>query len=518
MNWFDSWALTLTVLIPAVGAVVLLLIPRVEEETIKLVALVATLATFAASVVIAFRFEYDHSSLLQFDVDKRWIDVINSRYHVAVDGISLPLLLLSAFITLLCVVYSWNHFPEPHNPKAFLALVLILEVGMNGTFIAQDLILFFVFFEIVLLPMFFMIGVWGGPNREYASIKFFLFTLFGSALMLLSFLALYFKVDVNTQAGGIQHSFDMVLLTKAAGAGLVHSTQMLIFAGMFLGFAIKVPMFPFHTWLPDAHTEAPTVGSVLLAAILLKLGAYGFIRIALPVLPSAAKDWAPWIGGLAVIGIIYGALGCLAQTDMKRLIAFSSVAHMGFVMLAISTMTSFGINAAIFGMVAHGLITGMLFFLAGSVQHNYGTREMSRLGGLLTQAPKMGWILGFCVMASLGLPGLAGFWGEFPAILSAFNPAPGLSQPLFRTYMVIAAIGTVLAAGYLLWMLQKVAFGVPKAEFEHEHIHDVTSYEWAAWIPILALIVALGVFPNIVFHVTDDAVTQVTDTIANVIR
>ena len=518
MNWFDSWALTLTVLIPAVGAVVLLLIPRAEEKAIKQVALLTTVATFAATIAIAFRFKYDHSSVLQFNVDKRWIDVINSRYHVALDGISLPMLLLSAFITLLCVIYSWNHFPEPHNPKAFLALVLLLEVGMNGTFIAQDLILFFVFFEIVLLPMFFMIGVWGGPNREYASIKFFLFTLFGSALMLLSFLALYFKVDVNPHLAGIQHSFDMVLLTKAAGAGLVHSTQLLIFGGMFLGFAIKVPMFPFHTWLPDAHTEAPTVGSVLLAAILLKLGAYGFIRIALPMLPKAASSWAPYIGGLAVIGIIYGALGCLAQTDMKRLIAFSSVAHMGFVMLAISTMTSFGINAAIFGMVAHGLITGMLFFIAGSVQHNYGTREMSRLGGLLTQAPKMGWILGFCVMASLGLPGLAGFWGEFPAILSAFNPAPGLSQPLFRFYMVVAAIGTVLAAGYLLWMLQKVAFGVPKAEFEDAHIHDVSSFEWAAWIPILVLIVVLGVFPNIVFHATDGAVTHVTDAIASVIK
>jgi len=418
---------------------------------------------------------------------------------------------------VLCVIYSWNHFPEPHNPKAFLALILVLEVGMNGTFVAQDLILFFIFFEVVLLPMFFMIGVWGGPNRIYASVKFFLFTLFGSALMLLSFLALYFEVDVAPNVPGAQHSFDMVLLSRAAGAGLVHSTQLIIFAGLFLGFAIKVPMFPFHTWLPDAHTEAPTVGSVLLAAILLKLGTYGFVRIALPMLPEAARSWAPWIGLLAVIGIIYGALCCLAQTDMKRLVAFSSVAHMGFVMLAIATLTSFGLNAAIFGMVAHGLITGMLFFIAGSVQHNYGTREVSRLGGLLSQAPKMGWILGFCAMASLGLPGLAGFWGEFPALLSAFQPGGGLSDPLFRTYMVIGAIGTVLAAGYLLWMLQKVAFGTPKPEFANAHMHDVNAFEWTAWLPILVLILALGIFPNIIFHVTDQAVVRTTAGMAKVI-
>src|SRR6201999_287558 len=266
--------------------------------------------------------------------------------------------------------------------------ILLLETGMIGTFVAQDLILFFIFFEVVLLPMFFMIGVWGGPNREYASIKFFLFTLFGSALMLLSFLALYFKVDVP----GVGHTFDMVLLSHAAGAGLVKSTGLIIFGGLFIGFAIKVPMFPFHTWLPDAHTEAPTVGSVLLAAIMLKLGTYGFIRIALPILPKAAEEWAPWIGLLAVIGIIYGALCCLAQRDMKRLIAFSSVAHMGFVMLGIATLTDFGLNAAVFGMVAHGLITGMLFFLAGSIQERYNTREMSRLGGVLTQAPHIGWL------------------------------------------------------------------------------------------------------------------------------
>jgi NADH-quinone oxidoreductase subunit M len=500
-SWFDSWALSLVVFTPAVGAIICILIPRTQETAIKWVALLTTIVTFGWLIAILSRFHYNHASLLQFQVNKEWIPTINSRYHLGVDGISLPLLALSAFITVLCVIYSWDHFPEPYNPKAFLALILVLEVGMNGTFVAQDLILFFVFFEIVLLPMFFMIGVWGGPNREYASIKFFLFTLFGSALMLVSFLALYFESGL--------HTFDMVALSNphTAGANIAHGAQLLIFAGMFLGFAIKVPMFPFHTWLPDAHTEAPTVGSVLLAAILLKLGTYGFIRIALPMLPYAARQWAPWIGLLAIIGIIYGALGCLAQRDMKRLIAFSSVAHMGFVMLGIATLTTFGINAAIFGMVAHGLITGMLFFIAGSVQHNYGTRQLSRLGGLLKQAPHMGWILGFCAMASLGLPGLAGFWGEFPAILSTFNPGGDMSQPLFRTYMVIAAVGTVLAAGYLLWMLQKVAFGVPKAEFEHAHVHDVNPFEWTAWVPILLLIVALGVFPNIIFHVTDPPVS-----------
>jgi NADH-quinone oxidoreductase subunit M len=337
-SWFDSWALTLVVFTPAIGAVIAMLIPREYEETIKQVALLTTLATLGFTIATLAKFDYGKTSTLQFSVNKNWIDVINSHYHVAVDGISLPMVALSSFITVLCVIYSWNHFPEPHNPKAFLILILVLEVGMNGTFVAQDLILFFVFFEIVLLPMFFMIGVWGGPNREYASIKFFLFTLFGSALMLLSFLALYFKVNVP----GVGHTFDMVLLSHAHGAGLAHGTQLLIFGGLFIGFAIKVPMFPFHTWLPDAHTEAPTVGSVLLAAILLKLGVYGFIRIALPILPDAAKSWAPWIGLLSVIGIIYGALGCLAQKDMKRLIAFSSVAHMGFVMLGVATLTKQG--------------------------------------------------------------------------------------------------------------------------------------------------------------------------------
>jgi NADH-quinone oxidoreductase subunit M len=509
VDWFDSWGVTLAVFLPAAGMVIVLAIPKAQERALKVTTLATTLATLAVGIAMLARFDYDRTGTLQFDVNKSWIDVINSRYHMGVDGISLPLLLMTMLITVMCVIYSWDHFPDPRTPKAFLALILLLETGMNGTFCAQDLILFFIFFELVLLPMFFMIGVWGGPNREYASIKFFLFTLFGSALMLLSFLALFFLSDPQT--------FDIPRLAAQGGGGIVASTQNLIFVGMFLGFAIKVPMFPFHTWLPDAHTEAPTVGSVLLAAVLLKLGAYGFIRIALPILPQAAHDWAPWIGLLAVIGIIYGALCCLAQRDMKRLIAFSSVAHMGFIMLGIATLTNFGINAAIFGMVAHGLITGMLFFLAGSVQERYETREISRLGGLLVQAPRLGWILGFCAMASLGLPGLAGFWGEFPALLSAYNPAAGISELTFRVYMVVGAVGTVLAAGYLLWMFQRVAFGKVKAEFEHAHVHDVHWPEWLAWTPLLIGIVVLGIYPNLIFRVTDGAVTNLAHGMARAI-
>src|SRR5829696_8173975 len=485
--------------------VVVLAIPKAQERALKVTTLATTLATLAVGIGMLARFDYDRTGALQFQVNKSWIDVINSRYHMGVDGISLPLLLMTMLITVMCVIYTWDHFPDPRTPKAFLALILLLETGMNGTFCAQDLILFFIFFELVLLPMFFMIGVWGGPNREYASIKFFLFTLFGSALMLLSFLALFFLSDPQT--------FDIPRLAAQGGGGLVTSTQNLIFVGMFLGFAIKVPMFPFHTWLPDAHTEAPTVGSVLLAAVLLKLGTYGFIRIALPILPQAAHDWAPWIGLLAVIGIIYGALCCLAQRDMKRLIAFSSVAHMGFVMLGIATLTDFGINAAIFG---------MLFFLAGSIQERYETREISRLGGVLTQAPHLGWLLGFSAMASLGLPGLAGFWGEFPAILSAYEPKlpfglwDGLDGTLttFRVYMVIAAVGTVLAAGYLLWMFQRVAMGKVKPEFENAHIHDVHVSEWVAWAPILLLIVALGLYPQLLFKMTDLPVTHLVNGIS----
>ncbi len=510
-DFLTGWGLSLMVFLPLAGALVMMLIPKAEEQLIKVVALGSTLASAAFGIAMLADFDYGHGDQLQFVVNKSWIEVISSRYIVGLDGLSLPLVALTLLVTPLVIIYSWDHFPEPRNPKAFLILILVLHTGMLGSFVAQDLILFFVFFEVVLLPMYFMIGVWGGEERQYASIKFFLYTLFGSALMIVSFLAVFFA------AGG--ETFSMAELAERIAnpaqfhlAPVVLSTQVLIFGGMFMGFGIKVPMFPFHTWLPDAHTQAPTQGSVILAAVLLKLGTYGFIRVALFILPEAAVEWAPWIGLLAVIGIIYGALGCLAQTDMKRLIAFSSVAHMGFVMLGISSLTTFGLNAAVFGMVAHGLITGMLFFVAGSVKERFHTLEIKRLGGLLLQAPKMGWILGFCTMASLGLPGLAGFWGEFPAILSVYNPGAGLSEELFRAYMVIAAIGTVLAAGYLLWLLQRTAFGTPSEEFADEHIHDVHLTEWLAWAPMLVLILVLGVYPNLIFHVTDPVLTAMGDT------
>jgi NADH-quinone oxidoreductase subunit M len=497
-----NWALTVGTFVPLVGALIMLFIPKAEEALIKSVAIATAIATLAVGIYTMIQFDFGNAGTMQFVAQHEWISVIKSSYFIGIDGISLPLYLLSMVITVLVMIYSWDHVPSPGNPKAFFILMLILQTGMAGTFISRDLILFFVFFELVLLPMYFMIGVWGGENRQYASLKFFLYTMFGSALMLVAFLALFFKTGAE--------SFSIPFLIEQ-GMNISRTTQIWIFAGMFVGFAVKVPMFPFHTWLPDAHTQAPTQGSVILAAVLLKLGTYGFVRIAIPVLPEAAKAWAPYIGGLAVIGIIYGSFGCLAQTDMKRLIAFSSVAHMGFVMLGISTLTPFGLNAAMFGMVAHGLITGMLFFVAGSVKERYHTLEIKRISGMLLQMPKMGWILGFCAMASLGLPGLAGFWGEFPAILSAYQPAPGLSVTVFRTYMVIAAIGTVFAAGYLLWLFQRIAFGEPTSEFAAGHghdedIHDVNKFEWIAWTPLLIAIVVFGVYPQLMFKVLDPAV------------
>jgi NADH-quinone oxidoreductase subunit M len=502
MSGWDGWAITIATFLPILGALVILAVPKENDRLVRALGILFTGAALVVSIAIAIGFNYSQGGL-QFVADVSWIPVIGARYHVGIDGISIPLYVLTFLLSFLCAIYTWRYVPEPGRTKAFLALTLLLETGMAGTFIAFDLILFFVFWEMVLVPMYFLIAIWGSANRAYASIKFFLYTLFGSIFMLLGFLAMYFK-------GPLPHTFDMVRLQAfAATGGFTHDFQLVVFGAVALGFAVKVPMWPFHTWLPDAHTEAPTIGSVLLAGIMLKMGTYGFIRIALPMLPYGAQKFAPWIGLLAAIAIVYAALACLAQKDLKRLIAFSSVGHMGFVMLGIATLTTIGIQAAIFGMVAHGVITGMLFFCVGSIYDRYHTREIADIGGGMSEGmPKLAGIFAFVAIASLGLPGLAGFWGEVMALLSSFSPntALGLSTSLYRGFMIAGGIGTILTAGYFLWMLQRVNLGVMPQRWKEHPFRDTLAVEWVSWLPLLIGILLLGIFPSIIFNVTDNGV------------
>ena len=499
----QGWLLTVALFLPILGAGVLAAMPAAKEQLIKRTAVVWTGFSFVVVAVITAGFDFNRTGDLQYETNVGWIDSIGAGYHLGIDGISVPLFFLTYLLTFLCAIYTTKHIPNPGKPKGFLALMMLLQTGMAGTFVAFDLILFFVFWELVLVPMYFMIGIWGGPRREYASVKFFLYTLFGSVFMLIAFLAIYFQAGATT--------WDIIELQQMDVIGSL-TFQTWAFAGIFLGFAIKVPMWPFHTWLPDAHTEAPTVGSVLLAGVLLKMGTYGFIRIALPILPDGAIRFAPVIGVLAVIGIIYGSLCCLAQTDVKRLIAFSSVGHMGFVMLGIAAMNETGIQAALYGNIAHGVVTGMLFFLAGSLHERYHTREIAEIGGgMLVKMPRYGALLVYVSMASLGLPGLAGFWGEFTALWAAIEPAPFLAENyggLYLALVVGGAIGTVLTAGYFLWLMQRVGLGMPTAKWAGEDLDDVQTLEWVSWTPLLLIILIMGVFPIVVFGVQDAAVAN----------
>jgi NADH-quinone oxidoreductase subunit M len=500
--------LSATVFLPLIGAGIIALIPKRSEDTAKPVALWVTLISFVLSLVVLIGWLAQGrpgGGELAYEVNVPWIPAIGANYHVGIDGISMPLFVLTYLLCFLCSIYAFHHIEDPGKPKAFLSLMLMLQTGMAGCFIAFDLILFFVFWELVLVPMYFMIGIWGGPRREYAAVKFFLYTLFGSVFMLVAFLGLYFVSEPNT--------FDIPTLI-AQGGNFSRTFQILAFLGIGLSFAIKAPMWPFHTWLPDAHTEAPTVGSVLLAGILLKMGTYGFVRIALPILPEGAVFWAPVIAVLAVIAIIYGSLCCLAQTDLKRLIAFSSVGHMGFVMLGIASLNPVGINAAIFGMVAHGVITGMLFFIVGSVKERYHTRAIAEIGGgMLQTLPRMGMLFTYVAIASLGLPGLAGFWGEMFALLGAWNPAPALVDAgyltLYRVLVVIGAFGTVLTAGYFLWMLQRVNMGNAPERWANHGLGDVSPIEIGSWAPLLALILILGVLPFLMTGMTNGDVVNI---------
>jgi NADH-quinone oxidoreductase subunit M len=490
-------ALPILLAVPAVGAAVLAVAP-VTDRVARLLGVVTSAATLAVGVFVAAEFDYNQAGQLHDVVDVSWLPALDVRFHLGVDGISLPLVLLTALLTLLCAIHTVGSTPEPGRPRHLLALMLLLEVGVLGTFVAADLIVFFVFFEIVLIPMYFLINIWGGPGRRVAAAKFILYTLLGSALMLIGFLVIY------SQAG----TFDMVRLGQAHGAHITAGIQLLAFVLLMLGFGIKSPMWPLHTWLPDAHTEAPTVGSVLLAGVLLKMGTYGFIRIAVDEVPDGARRAAPALAILAVVGIVYAALACLGQRDLKRLVAFSSVGHMGFVLLGIATLTPIGLQAALIGNVAHGVITGLLFFVAGAVKERFHTSDLEELGGgLLAKLPMTGGMVLFAAIASLGLPGLAGFWGEMLAMLGAYSPGGGSSRPLFLTLMAVAGVGTVLTAVYFLAMLRRMDFGLVADRWRDTAVRDVAVADLVAWTPLVVLAVAIGVWPRIVLAVGESAVS-----------
>ncbi len=486
----------LLIAVPLAGSMVAGLAP---ERLARALGVAFTGAVLVLSVTLVGSYDLSASGV-QETTDVGWIPVLGARFHLGVDGISLPLVVLTALLSFLCAIYTLHVLPEPGRPRAFTALLLASEVGMVGTFLALDLLLFFVFFEVVLIPMYFLIGTWGGGARRYASAKFILYTLLGSAVMLLGLLGIYAATG----------TLDMAALAAAGGTGIGHRTQVLCFLALFLGFGVKAPMWPLHTWLPDAHTEAPTVGSVLLAGVLLKMGTYGLIRIGLPILPEGARALAPVLGVLAVIGICYGGLCCLAQRDLKRLVAYSSVGHMGFVLLGIASLTPVGINAALFANLAHGVITGLLFFLAGMIKDRYGTADLDALGGgLATKAPALGGLLAFAAIASLGLPGLAGFWGEILAMMGAFRPAAALSRPLFLTLMALAGLGTVLAAIYLLGLLRRLNVGAVAPRWRDVRYPDLGALELAAAAPLVILTLALGLYPRLVLGITTGAVHAV---------
>jgi NADH-quinone oxidoreductase subunit M len=492
----SDWLLPLLLAVPALGALALLVLPGpVGERLAVRLGVVVSAATLAVSVWAA---------AASPETNVEWVPDLGLRFHLGTDGISSPLVLLTAFLTLLCMVYLLRIRPEAQRMRALVGLLLLLEVGMLGTFVALDLLLFFVFFEVVLVPMWFVIAQWGDDKvpggRLRAANVFILYTVLGSAVMLLGILL------VGLTAG----TFDIVELTSRAGAGMSHRTQVLAFLALALGLAVKAPMWPLHSWLPDAHTAAPTVGSVLLAGVLLKMGTYGLIRIAVPIVPDGAQTLAPFLGALAVVGILYGSLACLAQTDLKRLIAFSSVGHMGFVLLGISTLTPVGINGALYANIAHGLITGLLFFLAGAIKDRHHTADLNLLGGgLYERMPRLGGLLAFAAVASLGLPGLAGFWGEMLALLGAFDPAPGLSRPYYLVLMVLAGIGVVLTTTYFVMVVRRVAQGSSfQAWKDAVLLRDASTHELVVWSPVVVLVVAFGLWPGWLLRATDPVVRR----------
>lgn len=487
--------------IPLLACLAVFSIPWLD---VRRIGVFATGITLGLAIVAAIFFDYGRADEPQLGMDVVWIPAIDVHWHLGIDGISLPMVLLTALLGFLALLAVHYDAPSGGSPRAFVGLLLLLEVGMLGTFLALDLIVFFVFFEVVLVPMWFVIAWWGdphdGPGRRAAATTFLLYTVLGSAVMVIGFL-------IVGLGGG---TFDLVELANARGAGLSRTAQLWAATTIAIGLAVKSPLWPLHSWLPDAHAKAPTVGSVLLAGVLLKMGTYGFVRIWVPVMPDGAREVAPYLAGFAVVGIVYGALACFVQRELKRLIAYSSVGHMGFVLLGVATLSPAGVNGALYAGVAHGLITGLLFFLVGAIKDRHGTGELAELGGgLYARLPRLGGLVVFGAVASLGLPGLAGFWGEMLALFGAFQPDGGLNRSLFLVLMVIAGLGAVLTAAYFLALVRRLCQGEDTVGARLAGVADVTRVEALVWAPLVLLTIVLGLYPKAILAVTDPAVQVV---------
>lgn len=488
MIWLSDHLLTLTTFAPLAGAVAIAFVPSARLGLVRYGALATTLVALALSLLALARFDPSASGF-QFIEQADWIPAFGIQYKLGADGTALALVALTTLLTAVSVLASFG--PIRERVKEYMISFLILEVGMVGVFLALDLFLFYIFWELVLIPMYLIIGIWGGPNRIYATIKFVIYTLVGSLLMLVAILAVAYAYQAGqgTWAG----AFDYERLRDfATGGGFGGTLQFFAFGAFFLAFAIKVPMFPFHTWLPDAHVEAPTAGSVILAGILLKLGGFGFIRYSLPLFPDAARQWAPAIIVLSLVAIVYGAIVALGQPDLKKLVAYSSVSHMGFVTLGIFVFHPVALQGAILQMINHGLITGALFLCVGVIYERTHDRQIANMGGLAGPTPVYAATLGFFTLASLGLPGLAGFVGEVLVLIGTFAVNPLAAG--------IAALVMILSAVYLLFMFQRVAFGEPSPFLAGlgNRLTDIAPLELLTLAPLAALTLVFGIVPGIV--------------------